>query len=160
MSLPYNGRMKRETPPQRSRRLLLQAAAALPAWALASPALSSLAESFSAETLEDALAGLTGGQGIQDHPDIELDVPDIAEDSGKVPIQVYAPLPGAEKISILIEANPVPLISVAHIQAQAEPYVSLRVKMRQTSRVIALVHTPDGIFQTAREVTVTAGGCA
>ena len=86
-------------------------------------------------------------------------MPDIAEDSGKVPIQVYAPLPGAEKISILVEANPVPLISISHLQGQAEPYVSLRVKMRETSRVIALVHTPDGIFQAAREVTVTAGGC-
>lgn len=160
MSLPYNGRMKRETPPQHSRRLLLQAAAALPAWALAGPALPSLAESFSAETLEDALAGLTGGQGIQGHPDIELDVPDIAEDSSKVPIQVYAPLPGAEKIIILVEANPAPLISVSHIQDQAEPFVSLRVKMRQTSRVIALVQTPDGIFQAVREVEVTAGGCA
>ena len=153
--------MEHLTLPQRSRRLLLQAVAALPMLALASrPALSSLPKSFSAETLDNALAELTGGQNIQDHPDIELDVPDIAEDSGKVPVQVYAPLPGAEKISILIEANPVPLISVTHIQGQTEPYVSLRVKMRETSRVIALVHTPDGIFQAAREVTVTAGGCA
>ena len=153
--------MEHLTLPQRSRRLLLQAVAALPMLALASrPALSSLPKSFSAETLDDALAELTGGQSIQDHPDIELDVPDIAEDSGKVPVQVYAPLPGAEKISILIEANPVPLISVTHVQGQTEPYVSLRVKMRETSRVIALVHTPDGVFQAAREVTVTAGGCA
>ena len=153
--------MEHLTLPQRSRRLLLQAVAALPMLALASrPALSNLPKSFSAETLDNALAELTGGQNIQDHPDIELDVPDIAEDSGKVPIQVYAPLPGAEKISILIEANPVPLISVTHIQGQTEPYVSLRVKMRETSRVIALVHTPDGVFQAAREVTVTAGGCA
>ena len=89
--------MKHLTPPQQSRRLLLQAAAAMPVLALARPALSSLPKSFAAETLEDALAELTGGQSIQDHPDIELDVPDIAEDSGKVPIQVYAPLPGAEK---------------------------------------------------------------
>ncbi len=153
--------MEHLTLPQQSRRLLLQAVAALPMLALASrPALSSLPKSFSAETLDDALAELTGGQSIQDHPDIELDVPDIAEDSGKVPVQVYAPLPGAEKISILIEANPVPLISVTHVRGQTEPYVSLRVKMRETSRVIALVHTPDGIFQAAREVTVTAGGCA
>ena len=152
--------MKKSIYPQRSRRLLLQAAVAAPVLALIRPAFSSLPKSFEAKTLDAALAELTGGQDIQDHPDIELDVPDIAEDSGKVPIQVYAPLPGAEKISILIESNPVPLISVSHIQGQAEPYVSLRVKMRETSRVIALVHTPDGIFQAAREVSVTAGGCA
>ncbi|MDE0611871.1 MAG: thiosulfate oxidation carrier protein SoxY [Gammaproteobacteria bacterium] len=151
--------MKHSTSPQRSRRLLLQAAAVLPVLALARPAFPSLPKSFAAETLEDALAELTSGQSIQDHPDIELDVPDIAEDSGKVPIQIYAPLPGAEKISILIEANPVPLISISHLQEQAEPYVSLRAKMRKTSRVIALVHTPDGIFQAERKVAVTAGGC-
>lgn len=152
--------MKHVSLPQRSRRLLLQATAALPILALARPVFSSLSGSFSAKTLNDALAELVDGQSIQEHPDIDLDVPDIAEDSGKVPIQVYAPLPGAEKISILIEANPAPLISVTHIQGQTEPYVSLRVKMRETSRVIALVHTPDGIFQAAREVTVTGGGCA
>ena len=152
--------MKRLNLPQRSRRLLLQAFSVLPILALAQPAFSSLQKSFSAETLDGALAELTGGQDVQDHPDIELDVPDIAEDSGKVPIQVYAPLSGAEKISILIESNPVPLISVTHLQARTEPYVSLRVKMRETSRVIALVHTPDGIFQAIREVTVTGGGCA
>ena len=151
--------MKSLTLPQRSRRLLLQAAAALPVLAFTRPALSGWPKSFLADSLDTALAELTGGQSIQDHPDIELDVPDIAEDSGKVPIQVYAPLPGIEKISILVEANPVPLISVSHIQGQTEPYVSLRVKMRQTSRVIALAHTPDGIFQAAREVAVTAGGC-
>lgn len=152
--------MKHPTPPQRSRRLLLQAAAALPMLALVRPAFSGTSKSFAAETLDDALAELTGGQDIQEHPDIELDVPDIAEDSGKVPVQVYAPLPGTEKISILIEANPVPLISITHIRGQTEPYVSLRVKMRETSRVIALAHTPDGVFQAAREVTVTGGGCA
>ena len=152
--------MKHLSLPQRSRRLLLQAIAALPALALARPAFSSWPKSFSAETLDDALAELTDGQDIQDHPGIELDVPDIAEDSGKVPIQVYAPLPGVGRISILVEANPVPLISVTHIRGQTEPYVSLRVKMRETSRVIALVHTPDGVFQAAREVTVTSGGCA
>lgn len=152
--------MKYSSRPQPSRRLLLQLAAALPALAFTPLASSSQSGFFAAKTLDEALAELTGGQGVQEHPDIELDVPDIAEDSGKVPIQVYAPLPGAEKISILIEANPVPLISIAHIQGQSEPYVSLRVKMRETSRVIALVHTPDGIFQAAREVTVTGGGCA
>ena len=160
MIVPYNGSMKYRTLPQRSRRLLLQAVAALPVLALARLAFPSWPKSFSAETLDDALAGLAGGQSIQDHPDIELDVPDIAEDSGKVPVQVYAPLPGTEKISILIEANPVPLISVTHIRGQTEPYVSLRVKMRETSRVIALVHTSDGVFRAAREVTVTGGGCA
>ncbi|MCY3852062.1 MAG: thiosulfate oxidation carrier protein SoxY [Gammaproteobacteria bacterium] len=152
--------MKRMTRRQQSRRLLLQVAASLPVWALARAASASLPESFSAKTLDDALAGLAGGHSIQEHPDIELDVPDIAEDSGKVPVQVYAPLPGTEKISILIEANPAPLISVTHIRGQTEPYVSLRVKMRETSRVIVLVHTPDGVFQAAREVTVTGGGCA
>ncbi len=60
----------------------------------------------------------------------------------------------------MIEANPVPLISIAHIQKRTEPFVSLRVKMRETSRVIALAHTSNGIFQKARKVEVTAGGCA
>ncbi len=128
--------------------------------ALAPALFANLAQSFAAKSYDAALEELAGGQAIQEHPNIDLDVPDIAEDSGKVPIQVHAPLPGVQKISILIEANPAPLVSVSHINAPAEPYVSLRVKMRETSRVTVLVHTSDGIFRADREITVTGGGCA
>lgn len=142
------------------RRQFLQAAAAASGLALTAPLLANLAQSFAATSYAAALEGLANGQAIQEHPDIELDVPDIAEDSGKVPIQVHAPLPGVQRISILIEANPAPLVSVSHITAHAEPYVSLRVKMRETSRVTVLVHTADGVFRADREITVTGGGCA
>ncbi len=141
-----------------TRRRLLQGLAALPGIALAAP-LFARSESFDATEMDEAIALLTDGQTPQEHADIELDVPDLAEDSSKVPVQVYAPLPGIQKISILVEANPVPLITVAHIGEATEPFVSLRVKMRATTRVVALAHTSEGLFQASREVTVTAGGC-
>ena len=143
-----------------SRRKFLQITAVLSGMALTPALFANLAQSFAAKSYDAALEGLADGQAIQEHPDIDLDVPDIAEDSGKVPIQVHAPLPGVQKISILIEANPAPLVSVSHINAPAEPYVSLRVKMRETSRVTVLVHTSDGVFRADREITVTGGGCA
>jgi len=142
-----------------TRRHFLQLASALPGLILMRP-LWARSESFEATQVDQALALLTDGPAMAEHADIELDVPDVAEDAGKVPIQVHAPLPGIQKISVLVEANPSPLISISHIIAPAEPYVSLRVKMRATTRVIALAHTSEGIFKAEREVSVTAGGCA
>ena len=156
----YNGRMMLRDAWRGSRRKFLQIATALSGLALAPALLADLAQSFAAKSYDAALEGLAGGRTIAAHPDIKLDAPDIAEDSGKVPIQIHAPLPGVQQISILVEANPAPLISVSRIHAHAEPYVSLRVKMRETSRVTVLVHTADGIFRADREVTVTGGGCA
>ncbi len=128
-------------------------------WALAAPLVAGLTESFAAKNYDTALAALVGDQQAQEHSSIEVKAPDIAEDSSKVPIQVYAPVDGVQKISLLIEANPAPLISVVHIDDRTEPYISIRAKMRETSRVTAIVHTANGVFRAERKITVTAGGC-
>ena len=128
--------------------------------ALARPGAAGLAESFRADNLAAALAELTGGAELLEHPELRLELPDIAEDGGKVPVQVHAPAADIERISILVEGNPAPLISVSQLPPRAEPYVSLRIRVRESSRVIALAHARDGrIYRAARDIAVTAGGC-
>ena len=145
-----------------ARRAFLRLLAGLGAGlALARPGLAGVAESFRADSLEAALAELTAGGELLDHPELRIELPDIAEDGGKVPVQVHAP-PAAdiERISILVEANPLPLISVSRVPPRGEPYVSLRIRVRESSRVIALAHGRDGrIYRAARDISVTAGGC-
>ena len=110
---------------------------------------------------EAALEELAAACGeLLDHPELRLELPDIAEDGGKVPVQVHAPAADIERISILVADNPLPLISVSRVPPRGEPYVSLRIRVRESSRVIALAHSRDGrIYRAARDISVTAGGC-
>ena len=39
------------------------------------------------------------------------------------------------------------------------PKISGRIKMGETSDVVAIVKTSDGVYSTAKEVKVTIGGC-
>lgn len=156
--------MRRSPPaplPARTRRAFLRGLAGLGAGlALLRPGAAGIAESFRADSLEAALAELAGGAELLDHPELRLELPDIAEDGGKVPVQVHAPAGDIERISILVAGNPLPLISVSRVPPRGEPYVSLRVRVRESSRVIALAHGRDGrIYRAARDISVTAGGC-
>ena len=156
--------MRRSSPvpaAARTRRAFLRGLAGLGAGlALLRPGAAGLAESFRAASLEAALAELAAGGELLDHPELRLELPDIAEDGGKVPVQVHAPVGDIERISILVEHNPLPLISVSQVPPRAEPYVSLRIRVRESSRVIALAHARDGrIYRAARAIAVTAGGC-
>ena len=156
--------MRRNAPAARSarpRRAFLRGLAGLgAALALARPGAAGIAESFRAGSLEAALAELTAGGELLDHPELRLELPDIAEDGGKVPVQVHAPAADIERISILVAGNPLPLISVSRVPPRGEPYVSLRIRVRESSRVIALAHSRDGrIYRAARDISVTAGGC-
>ena len=156
--------MRRSSPAPlraRTRRAFLRGLAGLGAGlALSRPGAAGIAESFRAESLEAALAELAAGGELLDHPELRLELPDIAEDGGKVPVQVHAPAGDIERISILVAGNPLPLISVSRVPPRGEPYVSLRIRVRESSRVIALAHGRDGrIYRAARDISVTAGGC-
>ena len=106
------------------------------------------------EALQSVLAGATPVEGS-----IELDAPEIAENGAVVPITVSTSLEGVESISVLVDKNPRPLISTFFILDQMEPYVAVRVKMRETSDVVAVAKTANGFYIAKKPVKVTAGGC-
>ena len=87
------------------------------------------AEAFEAETLDDTLQALFDGEK--------------AEDS----------------ISILVENNPSPLAAKFNLTPDVVPDVSTRIKMGETSNVIALVKADGKLFMANQEVKVTIGGC-
>ena len=65
-----------------------------------------------------------------------------------------------KSISILVENNPRPYIATFFINENIEATVATRVKMRETSNVVAIVDTANGKFIAKQTVKVTAGGCA
>ena len=116
-------------------------------------------EAFSASSADAALSALLGGETIQPSEQIELEAPEIAENGAVVPISVRSTLPQVESISLVVEKNPRPLAASFELPPGTMADVSARIKMGETSDVIAVVKTANGTFSTKRMVKVTIGGC-
>jgi sulfur-oxidizing protein SoxY len=72
---------------------------------------------------------------------------------------VTSSLPKTEMIAILVEKNPNILTARFNIAEGADPFVSTRVKMGQTSDVYALVKADGKFYFAKKEIKVTLGGC-
>ena len=115
---------------------------------------------FNTKSSENTTDLLTGDKSAQASDKIKIKAPEIAENGAVVPLSVDIDLPDIKTISILVDKNPSPLTSVFHLTDQLLPYVSTRVKMAETSQVIALAENHQGeFFSATRSIKVTIGGC-
>ncbi|MFA6015825.1 MAG: thiosulfate oxidation carrier protein SoxY [Gallionellaceae bacterium] len=113
---------------------------------------------FEAKTLDEALSGL-GVFTSENTPAIQLTAPEVAENGAVVPVTVASMLTRTEQICILADKNPTTLVANFHIPEGTEGFLTARIKMAQTSSVIALVKANGKFYRVSREVKVTAGGC-
>jgi sulfur-oxidizing protein SoxY len=147
---------------QIGRRFVLKAGVALATIAALPRALLAAAwpvNAFSAETATGALNELLGTEQTTPSDQINLDVPVIAENGAVVPITITTTLSNVESISIVVENNPRPLAAAFEIMPGTLPEISSRIKMGETSDVMAVVKTDSGIYSTSKQVKVTIGGC-
>ncbi|MDE0386840.1 MAG: twin-arginine translocation signal domain-containing protein [Defluviicoccus sp.] len=106
---------------------------------------------------EDAIARFTGGATAIDGG-VVLDVPEIADNGGAVPVRVAAD--GARRIAIFTQANPYPGVAVFAFGPLAPPQATIRIRLARSQKVIAIAEMEDGTFRRAtRQVAVTVGGC-
>jgi len=113
---------------------------------------------FEVKSLADAVKALGGAAATESH-EITMTSPDIAENGAVVPFTVSSKLPKTESIALLVEKNPNILAANFFIPEGTEPWVNTRIKMGQTSSVIALVKADGKYYYTSKEVKVTLGGC-
>jgi sulfur-oxidizing protein SoxY len=102
---------------------------------------------------------LFGGTEATPSNDITFTAPDIAENGAVVPLSIVSKIPNTQQISVLIEKNPNTLAASFDIPADTDPSISTRVKMGQTSNIIALVKADGKFYSSTKEVKVTLGGC-
>jgi sulfur-oxidizing protein SoxY len=114
---------------------------------------------FDTKTLDDTMKALGGGTPVQSKDITFFQTPDIAENGAVVPVGVTSAIPKTESIAILIEKNPNMLAATFDIPPGTEPSLSTRVKMGQSSNIIALVKADGKYYMAAKEVKVTLGGC-
>lgn len=113
---------------------------------------------FNATTTADAMKGLNAG-GAAESKDIQIKAPDIAENGAVVPVEVTSKIPGTTSIMIFVDKNQNPLTADFELSNGAEPYVSTRIKMANTSHVRVAVKAGGKAYTTSKEVKVTIGGC-
>lgn len=107
----------------------------------------------------DAVVKAMGGSAAVESKDIALSSPDIAENGAVVPFTVTSNIPNTQSISLLVEKNPNILAASFDFPQGTDPWVTTRLKMAQTSKVIALVEADGKYYYTAKDVKVTLGGC-
>ncbi|MDZ4202346.1 MAG: thiosulfate oxidation carrier protein SoxY [Gallionella sp.] len=113
---------------------------------------------FEAKTMNDALDAL--GVAIpEDSAAILLTAPEVAANGAVVPVTVESSLALTEQIFILADKNPTMLVASFTFPPGTDGYISTKIKMAQTSSVIALVKANGKFYRASRVVEVTAGGC-
>ena len=113
---------------------------------------------FDAKSMDEIL-DILGIVSPESNLSVHLTAPEIAENGAVVPVTVASFLEHTEQIHILVEKNPNVLAASFVFPEGTEGFVTTRVKMRETSMVIALVKINGKFYRTAKEVKVTAGGC-
>ncbi len=115
---------------------------------------------FQATAFDQALSEVTGGLAVEDSARVQIEAPEVAESGAQVPVTVSTDIEGAESLCILVQKNPRPLAARFVLGPGAEAYGAVRVKMGESSTVVATVHTPGKVYLARREIKVTVGGCA
>lgn len=137
---------------------VLAAAGLLPHGNASAQAPSWNKAAFESKSLNDTLKAL-GGAGVSESKDIAINAPDIAENGAVVPVGVSSKIANTQAVYILVDKNPNWLAAGFNIPGGTEANVSTRIKMGQTSNVLALVKAGDKFFVNSKEVKVTLGGC-
>ena len=114
---------------------------------------------FDGKSIDEVIRGLGIARPVESQ-DIAFTAPDIAENGAVVPIAASAALPGVKRIAFLVEKNPTTLAGVFEFTDLVETSVKTRIKMGQTSNVLAVAMMGDGrVLYAQKEIKVTLGGC-
>ncbi len=113
---------------------------------------------FAAKSIDNALDALLGDTTLATSGDIKIKAPEIAENGAVVPITISTGM-AAESISVLIAKNPSPLACSFALGGSTQGFVSTRVKMGETSDLIAIVKSGGKLYSAKKTVKVTIGGC-
>lgn len=124
---------------------------------------SKLLAAFPAEAFKprDYQASLEAALGTTEmaEGDIEITAPEIAENGMVVPVTVETGMSDVSEMALFVVENGSPLTSKYILGAGAVPMFATRIKMGESSDVVATVKSNGSWYSASREVKVTIGGC-
>ncbi len=118
-----------------------------------------------AQDITPLLAKLTGG-ATAERRDVEIELPQIAENGNSVPmhIRVASPMTATDYVSaiyIVAERNPRPLVATFHLGPQSgRAEITTRVRLAGTQKVTVLAQLSGSRFLLGQmDVLVTSAAC-
>lgn len=114
---------------------------------------------FAAEDVASTLRELYGRDDIPASDRVRIGVAKLAENGAVVPVKVDVDLPHVDEITLVATRNPVPLVGRFSLGPRTRPFVATRVKLAETSELIAVARRGDELMLARASVEVTVGGC-
>jgi sulfur-oxidizing protein SoxY len=91
--------------------------------------------------------------------DIKLKAPKVASNGGAIPVSVKTDIP-AKSIALLQDANPESTVAVWTVPEGTQADFSLKIKMKKSGTITAIVEGTDGKFYSKTlSLEVALGGC-
>ena len=99
--------------------------------------------------------------GLSEAPKNQLiiDAPELAENGTNVPDTVTSKIPKTDFIALLADLNPNPVCVGFHVLPDNEPSYSVRIKVAETSGIVAVARSEGRWYYAIRDITVMIGGC-
>ena len=121
-------------------------ARALPRWSMVG---------FSEPNINAAVKATLGTEIGTPNDAIEIDMPRYIKNTEVVEVTVGSEIPDTNAIAILVRAHSFPLAALYHLPENADPYVTTRVEVFQSTDIIAVVRAGDALSSNFRRVIVT-----
>ena len=121
-------------------------------------AVAAETDPFQATSVEAVLDAL-GVDSPHASDQIKITAPKIAENGASVPVVITSMIKGTTEIITIVAKNPKPLAARNRFGKRAIPSISSRLKMGETTDVIAIVKAGDAHYTAKTNVKVTLGGC-
>ena len=86
-------------------------------------------------------------------------MPDRAENGDVVPVSVAADFNDVQRITLVADKNPVPIIASFRLAPEVEGFVATRVKLAESCNVLAFVESGGKLYSGTKPVQVMIGGC-
>ncbi len=116
-------------------------------------------DGFSARNLGDVIKNLNAGTPTSSQ-NIQLKIPDIADEENRVPVFVASKIPNTQSISLIVENNIHPLAASFSFSSGADPQFSTLLKIRRTSPVKVIVKASDQYYWFTKEVKIATAESA
>ena len=90
---------------------------------------------------------------------VVIQAPDTAENGAYVGIGIESSIPNIDAVAFLVDKNPGVLAGYFEIKKSEQLKLGTKIKMAETSDLIALARAGDTYFMNTRHVKVVLGGC-
>ena len=110
------------------------------------------------KTLKETFVALGVGEPIVDQR-VVVQAPDTAENGAYVGIGIESSIPNIDAVAFLVDKNPSVLAGYFEIKKSEKLKLGTKIKMAETSDLVAVVKAGDEYFMNTRNVKVVLGGC-